>query len=34
MTALATDRSTPRADGQVNTYPVAAAALIYAGSIV
>lgn len=34
MTALATDRSTTRADGAVNTYPVAAATLIYAGSIV
>ena len=34
MTSLAADRSTPRADGNVNTYPVAASTLIYAGSIV
>lgn len=34
MTALAADRNTPRADGAINTYPVAAATLIYAGSIV
>lgn len=34
MTLLATDRSTPRADGAVQSYPVAAASLIFAGSIV
>ncbi|MEX2480203.1 MAG: hypothetical protein WD928_05015 [Gammaproteobacteria bacterium] len=34
MPALTADRNTPRADGDVESYGVAAAALIYAGAIV
>lgn len=34
MTALAADRSTPRADGAVQTYPVGASQLLYQGAIV
>lgn len=34
MTALAADRDTPRAEGAVNVYPVAAAKTIFAGALV
>lgn len=34
MTALAADRNTPRRDGDLVTYPVAASTTIYAGALV